>query len=116
MEATLSQWPDDPPASTRRIRLLAEAAAAFFDIPLDELKSRKRSNELVWPRSICMRMARDAGYSSPVIGKWWKREHSSVLHATKLVNDLRESKPTYETQFRQFVIFAKKYIHQKDRH
>jgi chromosomal replication initiation ATPase DnaA len=116
MEAKLSQWPDDPPASTRRIGLLAEAAAAFFDMPLKDLKSRKRTNVLVWPRSICMRMARDAGYSSLVIGKWWKRDHSSVLHATNLVDDLRETKPAYDKQFRLFVIFAKNYINRKDKH
>jgi len=108
MEAKLT-WPDDPPTTTRRMRFLAEAAVEFFDVQFDDLKSRKRTNELVWPRSICMWIARDAGYSSPAIAKWWGKDHSTILYAAKLVDDLRK-KPSYDKQFRQFVLFTKNYI------
>jgi len=108
MENKLTQWPDDPPTTTRHIRLLAEAAAEFFDVPIEGLKSAKRTNELVWPRSICIWAARQAGYSYPVLGKWWNRQHSTTHHAVQLVDELRK-KPGYETQLRQFMLFFKNY-------
>jgi len=113
MENKLTYWPDDPPGSTRTMKLLAEAAVAFFDVPLDGrdgLKSRTRTNKLVWPRSVCMWIARDAGFSSTIVGEWWSKDHTTVIAATQLVDDLRAQKPAYDKQFRQFAHFAKNYI------
>jgi chromosomal replication initiation ATPase DnaA len=115
MEIKLTQWPEEPPASTRRLRLLAEAASEYFDVSLDRLKSGNRSNEVVWPRSICMWLAREAKYSSSLIGEWWGKHHSTVLYAERLVNDLREAKPSYEKQFRSFVLFYKNYTHRVEK-
>ena len=106
----LKLWPDEPPGSSRRLRLLAEAASEFFDQPLDKMKSRERTNEIVWPRVVCMWVARDAGYTLQAIGDWWVRDHGTVSHAVNLVNNLRETKPAYDKQFRQFLIYSKTFI------
>ena len=110
----LTQWKDDPPGSSRRLRLLAEAATDFFDKSMEDLQSKSRTNDLVWPRSCCMWIARDAGYTLSFIGDWWGKNHATVYHAINLVNDLRETKPAYDKQFRLFAIFAKNYINRKD--
>ena len=106
----LKYWPSDPPATLKLMQLVAEAASVFFKIPLSELRSRKRTNELVWPRSVCMWIARDANYSSNKVGKFWGRTHASVLHAVHLVNDLTETYPTYLKQFEEFRIYANEYL------
>ncbi len=106
----LKLWPDKPPGSSRRLRLLAEAASEYFDQPLVVLKSRDRTNEVVWPRVVCMWIARDAGYTLNSIGEWWKRDHATVSYAVKLVNSLRETYPAYDKQFSQFLIYSKTYI------
>jgi len=108
-KAGLSQWQESPPGTTRRLRLLAEAAADFFDKSVEELQSKVRTNELVWPRSICMWIARDDGYTLQAIGDWWRRDHHTVSNAVTLVNDLREQRPAYDKQFRQFMLFFKNY-------
>ena len=100
METKLTQWPEEPPASTRRLRLLAEAASEFWGLSVPELLEKKRTNRLVWPRSICM---------------WLARDHGTVWHAEQLVNDLREAKPSYEKQFRSFVLFYKNYTHRVEK-
>jgi len=115
METKLTQWPEEPPASTRRLRLLAEAASEFWGLSVPELLEKKRTNRLVWPRSICMWLARDAGYAYQTIGDWWDRDHGTVWHAEQLVNDLREAKPSYEKQFRSFVLFYKNYTHRVEK-
>tara|TARA_R110002020_G_scaffold207869_1_gene413451 strand:+ start:2457 stop:2648 length:192 start_codon:yes stop_codon:yes gene_type:complete len=57
-----------------------------------------------------MWIARDAGYTYNAIGDWWSRDHGTVIHAVNLVNNLRETKPSYDKQFRQFMIYSKTYI------
>ena len=101
-------WPEEPPGSTRRLRKIAEAAAEYFDTPLEELKSQTRRPEIVWPRACCMRLAAYENYTSVAIGKWWGKCHTTVLHNIKLVDNLRE-KPGYEKQFRRFAFFCKKH-------
>jgi chromosomal replication initiation ATPase DnaA len=110
----LTQWLDDPPGSSRRLRLLAEAATDFFDKPMEELRSKVRTNDLVWPRACCMWIARDAGYTLKFIADWWDKNHATIHNAVKLVNDLREMKPAYDKQFRRFAVFSKNYIQRKD--
>jgi len=106
----LKNWPNEPPATGKGIQILAEAASVFFKIPLTELRSRKRTNEIVWPRAVCMWIARDANYTSQTVGKWWHRDHGTVLHAVKLVNNLIETYPKYNDQFKKFKTFAKEYL------
>ena len=113
---SLTQWRDEPPGSTRRLRLLAEAATDFFDKSLEELRSKSRTNDLVWPRSGCMWIARDAGYTFQYIGDWWGKNHATVKNAVKLVNDLRETKPAYDKQFRRFALFSKNYMNKRDKY
>ena len=79
-----------------------------------ELRSKVRTNDLVWPRACCMFIARDAGYTLQFIADWWDRDHGTVHHAVELVNDLREQKPAYDKQFRRFAFFSKNYIQRKD--
>tara|TARA_R110002167_G_scaffold1195_3_gene5096 strand:- start:258 stop:632 length:375 start_codon:yes stop_codon:yes gene_type:complete len=110
----LTQWKDDPPGSSRRLRLLAEAATDFFDKSMEDLRSKSRTNDVVWPRSCCMWIARDADYTLSFIGDWWGKNHGTVYHAINLVNDLRETKPAYDKQFRRFALFAKNYINKRD--
>lgn len=106
----LTQWADRPQPSSRRITQLEEATAIFFDLTLEQLRSETRTNELVWPRSVCMWLSRDAGLTLQSVGDRWGRHHSTVVNAIKLVNDLREQKPAYDKQFRLFVIFLQKHI------
>ena len=114
LNVSIKAWPDKPPTSTRRLRLLAEAASEYWNVDLEDLKSKKRTLDLVWPRAVCMWLGTNAGYSSTAIGNFWNRDHGTVLHAVKLVTSLREHKPKYETQFRQFGVFSKNYIRKKD--
>tara|TARA_R100001244_G_scaffold50454_1_gene44217 strand:+ start:596 stop:958 length:363 start_codon:yes stop_codon:yes gene_type:complete len=110
VEVSIKGWPEIPPTSPRLLNLWAEAASDYWGVSIEDLKSKSRSLRLVWPRSVCMWLGRNAGYSSPAVADFWDKDHSTVLHAVKLVGTLREHKPTYETQFRQFGVFAKKYI------
>jgi chromosomal replication initiator protein len=106
----LKNWPSEPPATIKPIQLVGEAASVFFNIPLTELRSKKRTNEVVWARSVAMWVSRNAKYSSHTVGKYWGRDHATVLHAQKLVDNLTSVHPNYNSQLQEFKILAKEYL------
>ena len=61
--------------------------AAYFGIKVADLVSKRRTQNLVYPRQIAMHICRQLTSSSlPVIGKMFGgRDHSTVIHSLKLV-------------------------------
>ena len=61
--------------------------AAFFGLKLADLVSKRRTQDLVYPRQIAMYLSRQlTGSSLPVIGKMFGgRDHSTVIHACEKV-------------------------------
>ena len=110
MEVNLKTYPADPPGSHRRLRQIAEAASEYWGLTIDEMKARDRRPQIVWPRIVCMYLGLKAGYSSNEVARWWDRKnHGTVLNARDTVQALLDNRQAYKTQFRQFVIFTKKY-------
>ncbi|MBF0217861.1 MAG: chromosomal replication initiator protein DnaA, partial [Candidatus Omnitrophica bacterium] len=70
---------------------IQEAIADHFNISVKELKSRKRTQAIAYPRQIAMYLARElTGHSLPEIGSsMGDRDHTTVLHAVdKIKRDL----------------------------
>jgi chromosomal replication initiator protein len=61
--------------------------AAYFGIKVADLASKRRTQNLVYPRQIAMHICRQLTNSSlPVIGKMFGgRDHSTVIHSLKLI-------------------------------
>jgi chromosomal replication initiator protein len=61
--------------------------AAYFGIKVAELSSKRRTQNLVYPRQIAMHICRQLTNSSlPVIGKMFGgRDHSTVIHSLNLI-------------------------------
>ena len=95
METELKSYPALPPGGNRELKLLADAASEFWDIPLEELKSKTRTVDIVWPRNVCMFIARDSGYTCAKVGKWWKKDHCTAINAKKMVQNLRDTRQGY---------------------
>jgi chromosomal replication initiator protein len=64
-------------------------------LSLNELKSKRRTQNLVVPRQIAMFLTRRlVNLSFPAIGEQFGgRDHTTVLHACRQVAKLRESMP-----------------------
>jgi len=64
-----------------------------FGLTLTELKSKRRTQNLVVPRQIAMFLTRDlVGLSYPVIGEHFGgRDHSTVIHACNVVTERRNN-------------------------
>jgi len=73
-----------PFASVKEIK---RAVAKKFGVTVADLEGKCRRREFALPRQIAMALAyrrlRKRGYSTVMIGKYFNRDHTTVLHACK---------------------------------
>lgn len=76
------------------IDAIQQKVAQYFDIRLADMRSKKRTKAIVYPRQIAMYLSRDlTDFSLPEIGEQFGgRDHSTVMHACEKVHKDMESK------------------------
>jgi chromosomal replication initiator protein len=72
-----------------------KAVAAHFGIKLADLKSKRRTRQVVLPRQVAMYLCRTlVGSSLPEIGSFFGgKDHSTVIHAIKVMEEKKEKDP-----------------------
>jgi chromosomal replication initiator protein len=86
-----------------------KAVASYYNLKLNELRSKRRTREVALPRQIAMYLCRKhVGASFPEIGKRFEKDHSTVIAACNKIaalvdNDLaiRSAVEALERQFRR---------------
>ncbi len=78
----------------------------YYNLPLKELRSPRRSRSLARPRQIAMSLARElTQHSLPEIGAAFEKDHTTVLHACRTIAKLRGEearlREDYENLLRQ---------------
>lgn len=71
------------------------AVASHYEIPLLEMRSDRRARAVARPRQVAMFLAKELTlHSLPTIGKHFgNRDHTTVLHAIRVVSKLSKSDP-----------------------
>ena len=75
------------------IDLIQKKVSEYFDIKLSDMRAKKRSRAIAYPRQIAMYLARQlTDFSLPEIGdQFGGRDHTTVIHAyDKIENDLKD--------------------------
>ncbi len=69
------------------IELIQKKVAQYFDIRLSDMKAKRRTKAIAYPRQIAMFLSRElTDYSLPEIGEHFGgRDHSTVLHACEKI-------------------------------
>lgn len=77
------------------IDTVQELVADFYNVSIADLKSKSRKREVVYPRQVAMYLAKElTELSLKSIGyHFGGRDHSTVIHAIQLINDLLKEKP-----------------------
>ena len=81
--------------SENSIQNIQMAVAEYYKITVDDLKGKKRSNNIAYPRQIAMYLSRQlCDETFPRIGfEFGGRDHSTVIHACdKIEQDLKNNK------------------------
>ena len=93
---------------TINIDVIQKKVAEHFDIRLADMTSKRRPENIAFPRQIAMYLARQMTESSlNTIGEaFGGRDHGTVLHACRLVKD----RMTVDSQVRQVVQYLEKLL------
>jgi chromosomal replication initiator protein len=77
------------------IENIQKTVCEYFQIRTSDLLSAKRSRSIARPRQIAMTLAKElTNHSLPEIGSaFGGRDHTTVIHANKKINELRDSDP-----------------------
>jgi chromosomal replication initiator protein len=69
---------------------IKRAVAGYFNIRITDLSSGRRTRTLARPRQIAMALAKElTQHSYPEIGEAFEKDHTTVLHACRKVDQLR---------------------------
>jgi len=77
------------------IDAIQKKVSEYFDIKLSDMRAKKRSKAIAYPRQVAMYIARHlTEYSLPEIGEFFGgRDHTTVIHACdKIETDIKEKK------------------------
>ena len=87
------------------IENIQKTVAEYFRIRVSDLSSKRRYRSIVRPRQIAMALARElTNRSFPEIGAaFGDRDHTTVLHACRKVDELRKSDGALDTDFRNLL-------------
>jgi chromosomal replication initiation ATPase DnaA len=65
---------------TPRVKSYAEEISFWHDVPVEQVLSKSRFRKLAYARGDIMRRLRADGFSTPQIGAWLGKDHSTVIH------------------------------------
>ncbi|MCG0277071.1 MAG: chromosomal replication initiator protein DnaA [Thermanaeromonas sp.] len=77
------------------VHLIQEKVAAYFNLKVEDFKSKRRTRDLAYPRQIAMYLARELTDTSlPKIGEaFGGRDHTTVLHAWEKIGQELQKDP-----------------------
>ncbi|MFA6807589.1 MAG: chromosomal replication initiator protein DnaA [Eubacteriales bacterium] len=90
---------------TISIDLIQKIVADQYKMPVQELKMKKRTRSVAYPRQIAMYLCRQlTDCSLPQIGEQFGgRDHTTVIHACYKITNLKETDPTVERSLTDLV-------------
>ncbi|WP_242130014.1 chromosomal replication initiator protein DnaA [Sphingobium sp. Sx8-8] len=104
LEFAQSMLADAVRANARRITVdeIQKVCAAHYKIDAAEMRSKRRARAVARPRQVAMYLAKKmTPRSLPEIGRiFGGRDHSTVIHAVRTIEQLRESNPDIDADIR----------------
>ncbi len=93
-EALKDIMPDSRP-KVISIQDIQQAVSTYYRLRVDDLKSKKRTKTVAFPRQIAMYLCRElTDYSLPKIGEdFGGRDHTTVIHAHEKISRILEQDP-----------------------
>ena len=84
---------------------IQKTTAEYYNIKLSDILSKRRSRSVARPRQMAMFLAKElTNYSLPEIGEsFGGRDHTTVIHACKKINELRSFNLDIEEDYRKLI-------------
>lgn len=102
----------DVPPPVRRIQL---AVAAEFHVPMRAMTTARRGSSVARPRQVAMYLSqRLTDYSLPQIGRRFHRDHTTVMHAVRAVEDRCAADPDFLERVTRLEVMLQKELAERD--
>jgi chromosomal replication initiator protein len=87
------------------IENIQKTVAEYYKLRASDMLSAKRSRSIARPRQVAMALAKElTKHSLPEIGKaFGGRDHTTVLHATRTIKNLRDADATLEEDYKNLL-------------
>ncbi len=84
---------------------IQEVVAANFDLTISDLKSKRRTQDITYPRQIAMYLCRElTNHSLPQIGeKFGGRDHTTVIYACDKIKSDMKSEPSLREKIQELI-------------
>jgi chromosomal replication initiator protein len=114
LESAKNQLKDiftSPKQSNVSIDNIIQVISSHFDISISDIKSKKKTKNIVYPRQLAMYIARNiTEMSTTEIGEsFGGRDHSTVIHATEKIEEFKHSDPTEDGRIQNLIKLIKEY-------
>jgi chromosomal replication initiation ATPase DnaA len=81
-------------------RIIQKACEYFNTCPMSVM-GRSRQRQIVMARHVSMYLLKETGLTLAAIGEMYKKDHTTVIHAIKAVNDQLEVNEVFRNQFEE---------------
>jgi len=100
-----------PKQNNVTIEVIQKVVAEYFSLSYTDLKSKKRSKAIVFPRQLAMYIARlITEYSTTELGmEFGGRDHTTVMHSCQKIDERIKAEPTLEGTIQKIVKLIKDY-------
>jgi len=90
---------DEETTSLLTVEQIQRKVAEFYDIRLADMTSKRRPQNIAFPRQVAMFLCRSlTDYSSPAIAECFNRNHATVLHAEATVRKRMAGDPDFRRE------------------
>jgi chromosomal replication initiator protein len=95
----------NPRQSNITMETIQRTVADYFGLSHNDLRGRKRTNAIAFPRQLAMYIAREiTEYSTTEVGReFGGRDHTTVMHACQKIEDRKRTDPTLEPTIQHLI-------------
>lgn len=100
-----------PKQSNVTIEVIQRVTADYFALSFNDLKGKKRTKAIAYPRQLAMYIAREiTEYSTTEVGmEFGGRDHTTVMHACQKIDERIRSDPTLDSTINTLIRSIKEY-------
>jgi len=100
-----------PKQSNVTLEVIQRVVAEYFALSFNDLKGKKRTKAIAYPRQLAMYIAREiTEYSTTEVGmEFGGRDHTTVMHACQKIDERIRSDPTMDSTINTLIRSIKEY-------
>jgi chromosomal replication initiator protein len=99
-----------PKQTNMSIEIIQRVVADYFSLSPNDLKGKKKTQNIVFPRQLTMYIAREiTEYSTTEIGQAFMRDHTTVMHNCQKIEERIRADPTLDSTIQTLIRMIKEY-------